>query len=544
MIDRMDADAIVVGAGLAGLVATAELIDAGSTCAPAGAGAGAVARRPGPLVVRRAVPRRLARAAPDGRERLPRPCAAGLARQRRLRPRRRHWPRVGRGLPAFAAGEKRAWLHAQGVRFFPVVGWAERGGGTRRDTATRFRASISPGVPVPVCSLRSSAGCKRVSLRPGRATGFGIGSTSCVVEGAVTGVRGGPRTQPGCPRRGQLARSSGDFELAHRPSSCDPAASAATTNSSARLARAARHPAAHMLSGVPRMSTASCWVSARRPGPVHQRRPDVALHRGIENCASVWAGHGIRILPGPSSLWLDATGSRLPSACSPDSTPRHAGSPAHHGADHSWFVLTQKIIEKEFALSGCEQNPDLTNKGIRQVSKGSARGRQARSRRSRRAAPTSSSPTPSTALDGMNALTRLPLDSRASTPDPGPRPGGRQRLQQGPAGHGDPGRARIPRRQPHQGRRATPAPRPLGRPADRGHAAHLTRKTLGGIETDLDGRALRHGGGACRASMPRARPAASAAAACHGYRALEGTFLGGCLYSGRRAGRAVAAATA
>ena len=37
------------------------------------------------------------------------------------------------------------------------------------------------------------------------------------------------------------------------------------------------------------------------------------------------------------------------------------------GHDHTWFVLTQKIIEKEFALSGSEQNPDITGKSVREV---------------------------------------------------------------------------------------------------------------------------------------------------------------------------------
>ena len=85
---------------------------------------------------------------------------------------------------------------------------------------------------------------------------------------------------------------------------------------------------------------------------------------GIKNWDPVWPDHGIRILPGPSSLWLDAPGNRLPGAALPGLRhARHAGAPARRtGHDYSWFVLTQKIIEKEFALSGSEQNPDLTGK--------------------------------------------------------------------------------------------------------------------------------------------------------------------------------------
>jgi predicted oxidoreductase len=89
---------------------------------------------------------------------------------------------------------------------------------------------------------------------------------------------------------------------------------------------------------------------------------------GITNWNPIWPKHAIRILPGPSSLWLDATGKRLPVPLFPGFDT--LGTLAHlrtTGHDHSWFILTQKIIEKEFALSGSEQNPDLTGKSVRKV---------------------------------------------------------------------------------------------------------------------------------------------------------------------------------
>ena len=82
---------------------------------------------------------------------------------------------------------------------------------------------------------------------------------------------------------------------------------------------------------------------------------------GIENWNPIWAKHGIRILPGPSSLWLDARGKRLPVPLFPGFDT--LGTLEHimkSGYDYTWFVLDQKIIGKEFALSGSEQNPDLT----------------------------------------------------------------------------------------------------------------------------------------------------------------------------------------
>ena len=69
---------------------------------------------------------------------------------------------------------------------------------------------------------------------------------------------------------------------------------------------------------------------------------------GVRNWDPIWPGHGIRILPGPSSMWFDARGSRLPSPCLPGfdtlATLKHILATGH---DWSWFVLTQKIIKKE-----------------------------------------------------------------------------------------------------------------------------------------------------------------------------------------------------
>ena len=124
-----------------------------------------------------------------------------------------------------------------------------------------------------------------------------------------------------------------------------------------------------MVSGVP------AHVDGRMLGDHRgRRRPASSTPTGCGTTSRASAtgtrsgpNHGIRILPGPSSLWLDATGKRLPAPLLPRLRhPRHAASTScATGHDYSWFVLTQKIIEKEFALSGSEQNPDLTGKDIR-----------------------------------------------------------------------------------------------------------------------------------------------------------------------------------
>ncbi len=69
----------------------------------------------------------------------------------------------------------------------------------------------------------------------------------------------------------------------------------------------------------------------------------------------------------------------------------------------------------------------------------------------------------------------------------------------------------------------------------------VTRKTLGGLETDLEGRVLQADGSPVPGVYAVGEAAGFGGGGMHGYRALEGTFLGGCLFTGRTTGRALAA---
>ena len=153
---------------------------------------------------------------------------------------------------------------------------------------------------------------------------------------------------------------------------------------------------------------------------------------GIHNWDPIWTRHGIRILPGPSSLWLDARGRRLPPPLFPGFDT--LGTLAHimgTGHDYTWFVLTQKIIEKEFALSGSEQNPDITGRDLRARAHEPPRlaARRRRSRRSSATAPTSSSSATCGALVARHERAhRRAADRprRARARDRGARPRGRR----------------------------------------------------------------------------------------------------------------------
>ena len=307
-------------------------------------------------------------------------------------------------------------------------------------------------------------------------------------------------------------------------------------------------PPARMLSGVPDHVDGRMLKITEDAG-ASIINPDRMWHytEGIENWSPIWSRHGIRILPGPSPLWLDARGRRLPVPLFPGFDT--LGTLEHlmkTGYDYSWFVLTQKIIEREFALSGSEQNPDLTSKSLRQVL----------ASRIGKGAP---GPVEAFKRHGvdfivehdlrelvrrMNALTGEALiDAGDLTREIRAR----DREMANPytkdlqitAIHG--ARKYIPDRlsrvaSPH--RILDPGAGPL-------IAVRLwilTRKTLGGLETDLSARVLQPGGEPLSGLYAAGEVAGFGGGGVHGYRSLEGTFLGGCLFSGRTAGRAVAQA--
>jgi uncharacterized protein len=307
-------------------------------------------------------------------------------------------------------------------------------------------------------------------------------------------------------------------------------------------------PPAHMLSGVPAHVDGRMLAISEKAGARVINR-DRMWHyvEGIENFAPVWAQHGIRILPGPSSIWLDATGKRLPVPLFPGfdtlGTLEHIMTT---GYDYSWFVLTQKIIEKEFALSGSEQNPDLTGKDLKllaqRVKKGAPGPVEAFKEHG---ADFIVADTLDELLSGMQALSpevtidaarvRQEIEARDRELDnPFSKDAQINALRQARHYRGD---KLIRVASPH--RILDPKAGPLI--AVKLHI--LTRKSLGGIETDLSGRALDTAGVPIPGLYAAGEASGFGGGGMHGYRSLEGTFLGGCLFSGRVAGRAIAAAS-
>jgi predicted oxidoreductase len=550
-LDRDVADVIVVGGGLAGLVATAELADAGKRVIlldqepEQNLGGQAFWSFGGLFLVDSPEQRRMG--IRDSLE-LARQDWAGSAGFDRVED---HWPRQwAQAYLDFAAGEKRAWLHAMGVRWFPVVGWAERGGYTANghgNSVPRFHVTwgTGPGLVQPFARrVRTGEALGRVELR------FRHRVDELVTSGgAVTGVRGAVLEPSSVARGEQSSRVEvGSFELSAQA----VVVTSGGIGGNHDLVRAQwpqrlGTPPRRMLSGVPAHVDGRMLAIAEQAGASHINA-DRMWHyvEGIENHSPIWPRHGIRILPGPSSLWLDARGTRLPVPLFPGfdtlGTLEHIQRSGH---EHTWFVLTQKIVEKEFALSGSEQNPDLTGRSIAKVLQRVKPGAAPPVQKFldegadfvvRRTLPE--------LVEGMNALTGEPLLSFA---DVEREVVGRDRemdnlftkdlqvaaLRQARTYRGD---KLIRVATPHK--LLDPEAGPLI--AVRLHV--ITRKSLGGLETDLQGRVLRAGGDPVPGLYAAGEVAGFGGGGVHGYRSLEGTFLGGCVFSGRTAGRAAAAA--
>jgi predicted oxidoreductase len=213
------------------------------------------------------------------------------------------------------------------------------------------------------------------------------------------------------------------------------------------------------------------------------------------------------------------------------------------GYDYSWFILNQKIIKKEFALSGSEQNPDLTDKKWQEVIK-RAFGKRATE-------PVEAfkekgedfvvADTLPGLVSGMNKLTPAPLLKL----DDIEREIRARDAQLDNAFCKDAQLAAIRNARKYIGDkliRAVPVHKLLDPGAGPLIAVRLhilTRKTLGGLETNLLGQVLDAAGEPIDGLYAAGEAAGFGGGGMHGYRALEGSFLGGCIFSGRTVGRSI-----
>jgi predicted oxidoreductase len=547
-----DADVIVVGGGLAGLVAATEIADAGKRVVlldqegEQNLGGQAFWSFGGLFLVDSPEQRRLGikdsydLALQDWMG------TAGFDREEDL------WPRKwAEAYVAFAAGEKRDWLRAMGHRIFPVVGWAERGGYDAMghgNSVPRFHVTwgTGPGIVEPFeRRAREAHKSGRLTFRFRHRVDALI-----VTNGTVEGVSGAI-LEPDPVERGKSSSRKvvGDFTL--RAQAVIVASGGIGGNHDLVRQNWPKRlgiPPKFMISGVPEHVDGRMIGITEAAGARLINR-DRMWHyvEGIRNWSPIWPRHGIRILPGPSSMWFDASGKRLPAPLFPGSdTLGQLDYIMSTGHDYSWFILTQSIIKKEFALSGSEQNPDLTGKSWRMTIK----------RATNKGAP---APVEAFKQHGADFIVRDNLADLVSAMN---ALSGDNLLQHDHIKSQIEARDREmtnPYVKDAQVMNIHNARRYIGDKLIRTARPHkildpehgpliavklniLTRKTLGGFETDLDSRVFGNDGQIIQGLYAAGEAAGFGGGGVHGYRSLEGTFLGGCLFSGRNAGRAAAKA--
>ncbi len=549
--NNMKYDVIVVGAGLAGLVATAELTDAGKKVLlldqepESSLGGQAWWSFGGLFLVDSPEQRRMG--IKDSRELAWQDWlgTAGFDREDDEDYWGKKWAEA---YVDFAAGEKREWLYNMGVRFFPVVGWAERGGYLAEghgNSVPRFHIvwGTGPGLVKPFEErVRQAMAKGLVDYRPRHQV-----NELMTENGAVVGVNGSILVPSTAARGEASSREVVDtFEFYSQAVLVSSGGIGANfdlirQNWPSRLGE----PPQRMISGVPEhVDGRMLAITERAGGRIVNRDRMWHYTEGIKNWNPIWPKHGIRILPGPSSIWLDAKGNRFPAPNFPGfDTLGTLEAIQKTGFDYSWFILTQKIIEKEFALSGSEQNPDLTGKSIKKVLS--------------RVLPGPTAPvkafmdkgedfivagTLSELVDGMNKLTgehlldlshiQRQIEARDREIDNKFTKDLQITAMRGARNYLGDKLIRVA--SPHK------LLDPKNAPLIAVRLNILSRKTLGGLQTDLSGRVLSSSGDPVPGLYAAGEVSGFGGGGIHGYRSLEGTFVGGCLFTGRQAGRAMA----
>lgn len=453
----------------------------------------------------------------------------------------------------FAATEKRSWIKQKGIDLTPVVGWAERGDGRAEghgNSVPRFHIAWGTGTGVS----EPFANKVREGMRTGKVQVLNRHRvTGLVVEGgSVTGVRGEILSPDNALRGWKSTRNvESEFEFSAEAVVIATGGIGGNHDLVRRFwpSRLGSAPG-HMITGVPEYVDGSGIELSEAAGARLVNR-DRMWHytEGIQNWNSIWPNHGIRILPGPSSMWFDAEGNRLGAPCLPGhdtlGTLKYLRTdPVAKKYDYSWFVLNQRILEKEFALSGSEQNPDLTNRDKAGVIKDRVFGT---------GAPGPVNDFLNRGADFVAATTVEELASKMNAIAPDTVVDASKLHQQllvrdsqiDNAFSKDQQIQSIRNARKYIGDRLTRvvAPHKILDPAAGPLVAvklHiLTRKSLGGLQTDLSGRVLQQDGTVFEGLYAAGEASGFGGGGIHGYNALEGTFLGGCLFSGRQVGRAV-----
>ncbi|HDT6953218.1 TPA: FAD-binding dehydrogenase [Staphylococcus aureus] len=446
----------------------------------------------------------------------------------------------------FATYEKESYLKSMGIKLTPMLGWAERGGSLASghgNSVPRFHITwgTGPGLINPFIDyvLKKEKEGQFRFLSRHQVTHIDIQNNQ------IKGISGNI-LEPSDVNRGEASSREIIDTFAYDVDDLVISTGGIGANHDMikkNWPKRLGPPPNYMIQGVPD-STDGKMIELTETLGVNIVNKDRMWHytEGIHNYSPIWTNHGIRIIPGPSSIWLDAKGSRM-------STPDFPGFDTLHsletitktGYDYSWFVLTEDIIKKEFALSGSEQNPDITNKDIKLLIKERLK--------SNVTGPVNAflekgedfvvADNLETLVERMNQLTKEDLlDYHQIKAEIESRD-----LQINNKFMKDPQVASIHNARKFLGDRFIRTAKPhkiLDKNKLIAVKLHLiSRKTLGGIQTNLDGQAFNQQTQLIEGLYAAGEASGFGGGGVHGYRALEGTFLGGCIFSGIRVAKGI-----
>ncbi|CAM5208592.1 FAD-dependent oxidoreductase 2 FAD binding domain-containing protein OS=Ureibacillus acetophenoni OX=614649 GN=SAMN05877842_10753 PE=4 SV=1 [Ureibacillus acetophenoni] len=445
----------------------------------------------------------------------------------------------------FAAGEKYSWLKSKGIKLFPVVGWAERGGslaGGHGNSVPRFHIvwGTGPGIVEPFANkVLEAHKSGLIDFKPRHRIDDLI-----LENGSVVGVIGKVLEESNIERGQESNRNEiGDFEYRANAVVVSSGGIGANLelvkkNWPSRLGKVPDF----MVQGVPTFVDGRMLeIAERNGGRIVNRDRMWHYTEGLRNWNPIWNNHGIRILPGPSSMWFDAEGNRFGAPNFPGfDTLSTLEAILKTGYDYSWFILTEKILEKEFALSGSEQNPDITNKSIKDIMKRILPGPPAPVKAFKdHGADFVVADSLKDLVEGMNQLAgnelldfikikELILARDREIDNKFTKNAQVMAIRSARNYLGD---KLIRVAPPHKLLDSKNGPLIAVR------LNILTRKTLGGLQTNLNGQVLNEQGEPINGLFAAGEVCGFGGGGVHGYRSLEGTFLGGCLFTGRQVGK-------
>lgn len=472
------------------------------------------------------------------------------------RDREDRWPKQwAEAFVKFAETDMERYLKDKGIKFL-AVGWAERGAGEaggHGNSLPRFHLTWGTG-PAIVDAFAEPV-LRMAEKHPGLVTfkfRHQVDDLVLDASGSAIGVRGKILEPADNVERGAATSrvTIGDFEIRGKAVLISTGGIGGNIDAVKRnwpVDRLGPVPSSFVV-GVPaHVDGRGVQIAAAAGGNTVNMDRMWHYTEGLANWNPIWPSHGIRVIPGPSSLWLDATGKRLPAflypGCDTLATLKHICSTGH---SYTWFILNRAVISREFSLSGSEQNPDITGKsylkllhrvftrwGTWQVQDFMKFGEDFVVEQDldklvegmNRLAATRNGP-----VLELDAVHKVIHDRDVQTTNKYTKDAQVMLVRN----------ARTYK--PDARRIAKPAP--LLNPADGPLIAVrmniLTRKSLGGLETDLEGNVLRASGEAFKGLYAAGEASGFGGGGMHGYSSLEGTFLGGCIFSGLKAGKAMA----